>query len=118
MNGGPMTALAGCPVNGADVGHTPRHSALSAGRNSCQNVILAIEFSRRNKPVRTAAQYLGYLGVRVFVCALQSLRMETCQTIAAGLATLACDVIRLRRKVVEENLQYALPDLTDNHRPP
>jgi len=62
------------------------------------------------------AQYLGYLVVRVFVCALQSLRMETCQTLAAGLATFARDVLRIRRKVVEENLRLAFPELSDEQR--
>ncbi|HVC93947.1 MAG TPA: lysophospholipid acyltransferase family protein [Pirellulales bacterium] len=62
------------------------------------------------------AQYLGYLVVRVFVCALQSLRMETCQTLAAGLATLASDILRLRRTVVEENLRIAFPELSDDER--
>jgi KDO2-lipid IV(A) lauroyltransferase len=62
------------------------------------------------------SQYLGYLVVRVFVCALQSLRMETCQTLAAGLATLASDVLRLRRKEVEENLRLAFPEFSDEQR--
>ncbi len=64
----------------------------------------------------TVAQYLAYLVVRVFVCALQALRMETCQTLAAGLATLASDVLGFRRKVVEENLRHAYPELSDDER--
>ncbi|HUY34951.1 MAG TPA: lysophospholipid acyltransferase family protein [Pirellulales bacterium] len=62
------------------------------------------------------AQYLGYLAVRIFVCSLQALRMETCQMLAAGLATLAGEVLRLRRKVVEDNLRLAFPDLSDEDR--
>jgi KDO2-lipid IV(A) lauroyltransferase len=61
-------------------------------------------------------QYLTYLVVRVFICVLQSLRLETCQWAASVLATLACEVLGLRRKVVEENLRYALPELNDEQR--
>ncbi|MEX0586970.1 MAG: lipid A biosynthesis acyltransferase [Pirellulales bacterium] len=55
---------------------------------------------------------LEYLLVRVFVCVVQALRPETCRTVAGGLATLACRVLRLRRSVIDENFAIAFPELS------
>ena len=57
-----------------------------------------------------------YLIVRLFICAIQALRLETCAQIAGALAFLANDVFRLRGKVVQANLRQALPDWTDQQR--
>jgi Kdo2-lipid IVA lauroyltransferase/acyltransferase len=61
-------------------------------------------------------QYLVYLAVRSFICALQALQMETCQKLSAGLATLFCIVLRVRAKVVDENLERAFPKMTAAER--
>jgi KDO2-lipid IV(A) lauroyltransferase len=60
--------------------------------------------------------YLVYLVVRGFVCLVQCLRLETCEEIAGWLGWLAQDVLRIRRRVVEENLRHAFPDRTDAWR--
>ena len=60
--------------------------------------------------------WLVYLLVRVFVCILQTMRIETCHQVAKGLAFLACDVVRMRRRVVDENLQTAFPHLESESR--
>ncbi|MGL6195278.1 MAG: lysophospholipid acyltransferase family protein [Thermoguttaceae bacterium] len=60
--------------------------------------------------------YLVYLGVRIFICIIQSLRIETCQTCAKGLAILACDVLKVRGKLLNENLSHAFPELSDKQR--
>ena len=60
--------------------------------------------------------FLVYLGVRLFVCTIQAMRLETCRTIAGYLATLACDILKLRRSVVEDNLRIAFPELNDRQR--
>lgn len=57
--------------------------------------------------------WLVYIIVRLFICIIQTLRMETCDTVARGLAWIATDVVRLRRPVVEENLRRVWPELDD-----
>ena len=53
--------------------------------------------------------WLVYLVARVFVCAVQSMRIETCHSLSRVLAYVVCDVLRLRGAVVKENLQTAFP---------
>ncbi len=66
--------------------------------------------------VRTAIDYLVYVAVRVAVCAVQAMPLSACRSAAAALATLCCDVLRLRRSVIEENLSIAYPDLSAEAR--
>ncbi len=60
--------------------------------------------------------YLVYLLVRVFICIVQMIRIETGQVLASYLAWLACDLLRLRGKVVEENLRHAFPEKSEQQR--
>ena len=60
--------------------------------------------------------YLVYVLVRLFVCVVQAIRLETGVAIADTFAWLACDVLRLRGKVVDENLRHAFPDLDARQR--
>jgi KDO2-lipid IV(A) lauroyltransferase len=62
--------------------------------------------------LRTAIDYLVYVAVRVAVCGVQAMPLSACRTAAGTLATLCCDVLRLRRGVIEENLQIAYPNLS------
>ena len=57
-----------------------------------------------------------YLLVRMFVCVVQSLRIETCHGVARGLAWLASDVLSLRGAVLDENLRTAFPHLNSPER--
>jgi KDO2-lipid IV(A) lauroyltransferase len=66
--------------------------------------------------VRRVVDYSVYLVVRTFICVLQALRMETCQAVAALLATLFADVLKVRRKVVDDNLRLAFPELSPEER--
>jgi len=59
---------------------------------------------------------LVYLVVRVFICVIQAVRMETCHLLARGMSVLACDVFRIRRSVVDENLRHAFPDWSRRQR--
>lgn len=61
-------------------------------------------------------ELLTYLAVRVFICAIQALSMETCQQVARGLAWLFGDVLCVREKVVDDNLQHAFPQQTAGER--
>jgi len=54
--------------------------------------------------------YLVYLAVRVVVCLLQAISLDTGQRLARHLAWLLGDLLRLRGTVVDENLRHAFPD--------
>ena len=60
--------------------------------------------------------YGAYLVVRSFVALLQALPLETCHTVARGLAWFAADVLAIRSKVIDENLSYAFPTLLPQAR--
>lgn len=68
------------------------------------------------KPLQRVADYLVYLAVRIFVCVVQAMRMETCATLARWLATLACDVVPIRGDVIEDNLRHAFPEMSAAER--
>lgn len=57
-----------------------------------------------------------YLVVRLAVCFVQALRLETCETLARGLAIIAADVLCLRSRVVHENLQQVFPEMSLQQR--
>lgn len=66
--------------------------------------------------MRQIVDYFVYLVVRAFICVLQALRMETCQAVAAMLATLMADLLKVRRGVVDENLRHAFPEMSQRQR--
>lgn len=66
--------------------------------------------------MQRAAHYLTYLAVRMFICALQALHLDTCRQVAAALATFCCRVLRLRGDVVDDNLHHAFPELSAEER--
>jgi Kdo2-lipid IVA lauroyltransferase/acyltransferase len=65
---------------------------------------------------RSTIEYAAYLPVRVFICVVQALRMETCQMVAAALATLFADVLKVRRGVIDDNLRHAFPEMPEARR--
>jgi KDO2-lipid IV(A) lauroyltransferase len=66
--------------------------------------------------VRHTLDYAVYVVVRVLICVVQAMRLETGASLAGWLAWLAADVLRIRRKLVEENLRQAFPELTPEAR--
>ncbi len=60
--------------------------------------------------------FLAYLAVRLLVCLVQALSLETCAAVARGLAKLLTDVVRLRADVIDENLRLAYPEMTARER--
>jgi KDO2-lipid IV(A) lauroyltransferase len=66
--------------------------------------------------MRTAVDYLVYLVVRLFVCAVQAMSLEACQRVAQALAWVACDLAKVRRRVINENLERAFPHLSAGDR--
>jgi KDO2-lipid IV(A) lauroyltransferase len=60
--------------------------------------------------------YLVYLAVRVVVCVTQALSLETGHQLAKFLAWFFAEVLRIRRKVVDDNLCHAFPEMTPGER--
>ncbi|MAT71071.1 MAG: lipid A biosynthesis acyltransferase [Planctomycetaceae bacterium] len=65
---------------------------------------------------KLAADYAAYLVVRLVVCALQAISPTTCEQLARHGAWALWHVLRLRRRVIEENLAIAFPDSTPAQR--
>jgi KDO2-lipid IV(A) lauroyltransferase len=66
--------------------------------------------------LRYLLDYFVYLTVRVAVCVIQAMSLEACATLARRLAYLASDVFNIRRRVVDDNLKHAFPELSANER--
>ena len=66
--------------------------------------------------MKQLADWLAYLFVRLFICLIQTLSLETCQAVSRLLAWLACDIVRVRRRVVDDNLRHVFPAWTDRER--
>jgi KDO2-lipid IV(A) lauroyltransferase len=67
---------------------------------------------KRNKVL----DYLVYVAVRIFICIIQAVRIETGQTVARALAWLCCDLLHIRRGVVDDNLAHAFPEMSPEER--
>ena len=65
---------------------------------------------------RRILDYLVYVIVRILICIVQAIRIETGSRMARGLAWLFCDVIRIRRGVVDDNLAHAFPAMSPAER--
>ena len=66
--------------------------------------------------MRRLTDWLVYFLIRVFICVIQSLCMETCLAVCRFLAFLACDVFRIRAAVVDDNLRHVYPRMTSDER--
>lgn len=60
--------------------------------------------------------YAVYLVVRILICAVQALPLAACEPIARILGWLCWNVLRLRRSVIEENLEIAFPEKSPAER--
>lgn len=60
--------------------------------------------------------YLVYVAVRLLICAVQAMRIDTAARLAKHLAWLFADVLRLRGEVVDNNLRHAFPQATAQQR--
>jgi KDO2-lipid IV(A) lauroyltransferase len=54
--------------------------------------------------------WLTYVAVRVAICIVQSLPRSTCERIARSSANLLANRLRIRRRVVRDNLRQAFPE--------
>jgi Kdo2-lipid IVA lauroyltransferase/acyltransferase len=71
-------------------------------------------YNRAN--MKRITDWLAYVAVRLVVCLIQTLRMETCHRAARRLAVLACDVLKIRSAVVDDNIRHVFPQLTPDER--
>ncbi len=62
------------------------------------------------------ADLLVYFVVRLLICLVQAMRMETAARLARGIAWLFAEVLRIRAGVVDENLAHAFPHLSPQSR--
>lgn len=60
--------------------------------------------------------FLVYVVVRILICTVQAMRLETGRRLARTLAWLFCDVLKIRRQVVDDNLAHAFPDMSPAER--
>ena len=60
--------------------------------------------------------YLVYMLIRAVICLVQTISLEAGQSTARQLAWLFTEVLRIRRKVADENLRHAFPELSGERR--
>ena len=65
---------------------------------------------------RRWADALVYVAVRVAVCVIQTVRIETCVPAVRVTAWLLYHVFRIRRRVIDENLEKTFENWSDRQR--
>jgi len=63
---------------------------------------------------QTLRHALEYLVVRVAICVIQACSLDFCQRASKDLAYFCCEVLRLRRRITQENLRAAYPEWTED----
>jgi Kdo2-lipid IVA lauroyltransferase/acyltransferase len=66
--------------------------------------------------LRNLRHLLEFFIVRTFVALIRALSVETCHRLCRATAWLACDILRIRGRIVAENLRIAFPEMTDAER--
>lgn len=65
---------------------------------------------------RNVLDFLVYVAVRIFVCMVQAMPLDTCARWSRHLAALCADVLKIRQDVIEDNLIHAFPDMSAAQR--
>jgi KDO2-lipid IV(A) lauroyltransferase len=67
---------------------------------------------------QVVSHWLTYLFVRCVICFIQAVRMDTCDWICGYLSWFSYEVLKIRRRTIDENLAFAFPRLgsTDRQR--
>lgn len=66
--------------------------------------------------IQQTLDYAAYVAVRTAVCFIQALSLETCAAWSRRLAWVLWHVVRIRRRLVKDNLRAAFPQLTADQR--
>ncbi|MDZ4821584.1 MAG: lysophospholipid acyltransferase family protein [Planctomycetota bacterium] len=106
------------------MGHLAKRTGGASGTQLCvtQHYALqtalcdAVPFWHNAVMIRNCRDYLVYLFVRLFVCVLQAISLDACWSVSKRLAWLFGDVVKVRRRVLHENLQRAFPALNEAQR--
>ena len=61
---------------------------------------------------RRVIDFAAYLAVRLLICVVQAVPIETGARLARPLARIVCERLRLRQEVVDTNLRHAFPQLS------
>ena len=65
---------------------------------------------------KSFTDYAVYLVVRILICVIQALPLAFCQSASHRIGWFCWEVLRFRRRVIEENLLIAFPDKTAEER--
>ncbi len=65
---------------------------------------------------KTIADLFVYFVVRLLICIVQAMRIDTAARLARGMAWLFAEVVRIRAAVVDDNLCHAFPQLSRRSR--
>ena len=65
---------------------------------------------------KQCVDYLVYIVVRLVISVVQALPLATCVALTRPLVWLAADALKIRRKVLEENLRHAFPEMMPAER--
>ncbi len=66
--------------------------------------------------LKNVLDYLAYVAVRILICIVQAMPLETGRRLAGSCAWLMSDVLRMRAKVVDENLAHAFAEFSPPER--
>ena len=67
-------------------------------------------------PGKRLKDFLVYLVVRLLICVVQAMRIDSGESVARGLAWVFCSVLRVRGRVVDDNLAHAFAGLSAARR--
>ncbi|MEO8494240.1 MAG: lysophospholipid acyltransferase family protein [Planctomycetota bacterium] len=84
-------------------------SSESAGKQDAYPTGMVVNFT-------WLTDWLAYVAVRLVICIIQAMRIETCHAIARNVAWIANDVVKIRGAVIDENLCNVFPNLSLDER--
>jgi Kdo2-lipid IVA lauroyltransferase/acyltransferase len=65
---------------------------------------------------RRIVDYTVYVVVRILICVVQAMPIDAGQQFAKLMAWLFCDALHIRRRVVDDNLAHAFPEMSPKER--
>lgn len=68
------------------------------------------------KRLQNIVDYLVYVFIRIFICVVQSVSLEGCHRVSQILSWVFNDVLRVRRRLVDDNLRHAFPEKSTKER--
>jgi KDO2-lipid IV(A) lauroyltransferase len=72
--------------------------------------------ARKDATMKPVVDWFVYFAVRVLICVVQTLPIDTCQWWTRALAMVVTHVIPIRRAIIDENLRQAYPSMSQLRR--